>query len=267
MSRNQHMLSRWAVVGWCSILLAACGSAARTDSSATAALPTPTVAALFREATPTPAADTVAPSNPTLAAPSSVPAATAPRDATQFKERTVFDEEMNPKWELTHSDGMEYNLAANQYVSSGQVAIAVTPTKDFGTLFFTVREQSDEQFPRARVLGLRFWLNGGPEGIRTSDLAVAVVGSNERPFWVENDTSVTVTGRTTQDMPLFPETRLYYLGINRDIPPETWTKVEVWLDDVQFEPEYTYVTGFFLKNDQDMRAPFYLDQISLIVEP
>lgn len=268
MHHQCYTYARWLALAYCGILLAGCGSTARADRSADAALPTPTIAGLFREAAPTPTAFTATARNTaTPAAPRRAPTPTAPRDATQFKERTVYDEELNPKWDLTHSDGMEYDLAATQYVSNGEVAMVVTPTKDFSTLFFTVREESDEQYEHARVLGLQFWLNGGPDGLRTSDLAVSVVGSNALPFWAADDDSVEVTGRTTQDMPLFPETRLYYLGINRDIPPETWTKVEVWLEDLQFVPDYTYVTGFLLKNDKALRTPFYVDQMSLIVAP
>lgn len=265
MQRQFHTYTHWLALASCGILLSGCGSTARADRGASTALPTPTVAGLFREAATTSTPFTVVARN--TATPSQAPTAATPRDSAQFKERPVYDEGLNPKWELTQSDGMDYNLAAKQYVSNGDVAMVVTPTKEFGTLFFTVSKDSDEEFPRARVLGLRFWLNGGSSGLRTSDLAVSIIGSNALPYWAADDDSVKVTGRTTQDMPLFPETRLYYLGINRDIPPETWVKVEVWLDDLQFVPEYTYVTGFSIKNDKDLHTPFYVDQISLIVAP
>ena len=69
------------------------------------------------------------------------------------------------------------------------------------------------------------------------------------------------------DNPTFSETRLYFLGINRDIPPETWVNVEVWLDDLQYDPIYEYVTGFYIKNDEGFGQTFYVDAVRIIMLP
>lgn len=244
-----------------SVALTACGTPVRADQNA-GVLPTPTVAGLFHATTPTSAATMVAQPEPTRALPTAAPEATATPQPP--RELSIYDEALNKNWSLVNSDGMTFHLTENRVVSNGGVAAVITPTKDFGTLFFTVRKQSKEVYLRKQVLGVKFWLNSGPNGIRTSDLAVTVVGSNTYSYWVKDDTSVKVTGRVTQDLPLFPETRLYFLGINRDIEPNTWVEVDVWLDDNQYDPEYTYVTGIYIKNDKGFRSPFYIDRVSLI---
>jgi hypothetical protein len=244
-----------------SAVLAACGTPAQADQNV-AALPTPTVAGLFHPVTPTSVAPIGTQTEPTHPVPTAVPAATA--TPQPLKELPIYDEQLRKNWSLANSDGMTFALDEAHVVSSGKVAAKITPTKDFGMLFFTVRKQSNEEYLRKQVLGVKFWLNSGPNGIRTSDLAVTVVGSNDFPYWVNDDTSVKVTGRVTQDLPLFSETRLYFLGINRDIEPNTWVEVDLWLDDNQYDPDYTYVTGIYIKNDKGFRGPFYIDRVSLI---
>jgi hypothetical protein len=252
----------WTMLFCASAMLAACGIPARANQS-TPTLPTPTVAGLFHAATPTLTAATMSASpEPTQAMPTAAPAATA--TSQPLEEIPIYDEVLNKNWSLANSDGMAFDLTEDRAVSHGSVAAAITPTKDFGRLFFTVRKQSTAAYLRERVLGVRFWLNGGPRGVRTGDLAVTVVGSNKYSYWVEDDTSVKVTGRVTQNLPLFSETRLYYLGINRDIEPNTWVEVELWLDDNKYDPDYTYVTGVYIKNDEGFRSPFYIDRVSLI---
>ena len=252
----------WLVLLCGSVLVVACGTPAQADQGMTA-LPTPTVSGMFHAATPT---ATALPDIKPTVVPATAVAAPAP--TTQpLEEVSIFGDQVNGNWELKNSSGMSFYFAEHQVVSDGTVSAVITPTRDFGELFFTVHKKSQTVYLRERVLGVTFWLNGGPNGIRTSDLAVTVVGSNAYPYWVENDTSVTVTGRVTKDMPLFSETRLYYLGINRDIAPNTWVKVELWLDDLKFDPDYTYVTGIYIKNDAGFRGPFYIDQVNLVTMP
>jgi hypothetical protein len=55
----------------------------------------------------------------------------------------------------------------------------VTPTDDFGQFFLAVRKEALEIYPRDRILGVSFWLNGGASPIATSDLAVGAAGEND----------------------------------------------------------------------------------------
>lgn len=51
------------------------------------------------------------------------------------------------------------------------------------------------------------------------------------------------------------------------IPADTWVNVVVWLNKLEFDPPYQYVTGFYLKSDVDFRSTYYLDQVALIMAP
>ena len=138
----------------------------------------------------------------------------------------------------------------------------MTPTRDYGNLAFTVKFGTKETYLREKTLGVRFWLYSGDATIGTQDLAVSVVGSNKYPYWVWNDSSV-----TNDNDPVFSETRLQYLGFNDAIPPDTWVQVEVWLDELLFDPEYKYVTGIYIKNGEDFRDTIWIDQVELVTTP
>ncbi len=142
----------------------------------------------------------------------------------------------------------------------------MTPTDDFGQFFLTVSKDAKKIYPRDRILGISFWLNGGANSIATSDLAVAVTGSNRYAYWVEDDTSVKVDTPVTAEAPLFPETRLYYLHINHSIPPNTWVEIILWLDDQVYDPDYKNITGIYIKNDKGFLQPYYIDDIQLLVQ-
>ncbi len=173
---------------------------------------------------------------------------------------SIFDNDLNPNWQTLHSERTSIDLANEEYVYAGSKSIKITPQEDFGTVYFTVRSDSTETYPRDKVLGLAFRLNGGKNPIATSDLGVTVLGSNQYTYFVAGDTSV-----TSQNDPVFSETRLYYLGINKTIPPDTWVDVILWLNERQFDPVYTNVTAFYLKNNEGYQYPYYIDDLHLIV--
>jgi hypothetical protein len=115
---------------------------------------------------------------------------------------------------------------------------------------------------REDVLGFSFWLYGNDDWIDREDLLVTVVGSNESPYWIPDDQSVENIYE-----PLFSETRLYYLGINDDIPPKTWVQVYIWLDDLLFDPDYEYVTGIYIKNDEQFFETALIDELTVYLLP
>lgn len=188
---------------------------------------------------------------------------TLPSRVPSSGETTVplYSDILDRNWVLLDDPGMEVDLASMAYVHSGRTAVAMTPTADFSALFFAVRPDTSVDYRREDVLGFKFWLNGGDALIELEDLAVTIVGSNAYSHWVEGDNSV---GEATSDAPLFSETRLYFLNLNRSIPANTWVEVEVWLDDLQFDPDYRYVTGFYIKNNAGFYRTVYVDDISLI---
>jgi hypothetical protein len=252
-------------------LLAGCAS--RTSPPAiTPNIPTPTVSSLFRDsATPKTDAPTTtltqASAQPSAQSISPTPQAAIPtRTAGQIATIALFDDVLNADWSTKASNKVTYDLAAKTVVHGGKQAIKVTPTDDFGQFFLTVRKDAREIYPRERILGISFWLNGGENSIATSDLAVTVTGSNQYAYWTPDDTSVKINATVTAESPLFSETRLYFLHINHTIPPNTWVEIIVWLDDLIYDPEYTNITGMYIKNDEGFLRPYYIDDVQLLVQ-
>ena len=251
------------------LVLSSCGTSGQVTSGSASPQPTPSIAPFFSEPrTPTPTVR-VTPTHSTTPQPSVVPqptnTATTPTPVA-IEVVSLYDEKLNPNWSLAKSSNVRYDPASKVTTQQGQVALMARPTKGFGKLFLTVRQGSRETYLSDRVLGVRFWISGGDHMIAASDLAVAIVGSNTYPYWVAADTSVQINATITPDAPLFSETRLYDLGINRSIPPNTWVEVVVWLDSLQFEPTYQYITGIYVKNDDLFVEPFYLDNVDLLLQ-
>jgi hypothetical protein len=173
----------------------------------------------------------------------------------------VYDELLDSNWGLDNSYGTEYRLGDETIAHHGIHSIAVTPRENYGALLFTVREDSDIQYPRDKVTGISFWLYSGDDVIETDDLLVQVQGSNSQPFWTEDDNSAGVDG---QD-PEFSATRLYYLDITNTIPPETWVKVEMLLENQVFDSDFEYLTGFAVFNDEMFLRTYHIDEVELIM--
>ena len=261
--------------------LLATSATEQTDTavSTVASTPAPTVAPLFR---PQPTVAPVLAFNPILIPTTTPEANTQPTtlqtmneaigEPSLYLEIPIYDDELDSHWTIEHSVTTQTNLwdtshwfqtmAPQQDINSGATAIAVSPQADFGTLFFTVRADSTVGYKREDVLGVSFWLNSGSSGLETDDLSVAILGSNQSPYWMADDRSVFPDPAHS-----FSETRLYFLEINRTIPPHTWINVVVWLNKLQYDPAYRYVTGFYLKNDAGFRNTYYLDQIALVMAP
>jgi hypothetical protein len=223
----------------------------------TASLPPPTESKPAEEAM---VSETPVPSS------TATPRATATPSATStpviLPTITIYDDTLNGNWSLVASSGVRYAIQNKTAAHNGKYAIAVTPTRDFGKLAFTVKFGSDEIYLRDETLGVKFWLYSGEATVGPGDLAVSVIGSNEIPYWKWNDTSV-----TNDHEPIFSETRLYDLEFNDAIPPKTWVQVEVWLDELQFDPIYKYVTGINILNGEGFRDTIYIDQVELVKTP
>lgn len=234
---------------------------------------TPTVAALFLAQSTPVAPPTTEQHAPITLQPTPAPSQpVAQAQAPLYPTVVIYDDQLNASWSVEQSTKSTIDLAAQalnfqsldaqQTLSSGAATIAVSPQADYGTLFFTVRPESGASYARQNVVGVSFWLNSGSAGIGPADLAIAVVGSNTRPYWTPDDHSVFPDNKGK-----FSETRLYFLKINRTIPPHTWLNLIVWLNELQYDPIYQYVTGFYLKSDAGFRSTYYLDQVSLLLAP
>ncbi|WP_129631018.1 hypothetical protein [Candidatus Oscillochloris fontis] len=179
----------------------------------------------------------------------------------------VYGDSLSADWSLEQSFQTEIDLLNRAYVQNGRYSIKAKSLYTTGTLYFTLKPTAKQMFLRSRVQGVRFYLSGGPLAINNDALTVAVVGSNAKPYWVDNDTSVQFDGRVTDNEPIFSETRLSFLGINTAIPAKKSVEVTVWLDSLLYDPTYKYVTGFYLKTDRASVPTFYVDQVSLLLLP
>lgn len=179
--------------------------------------------------------------------------------SSTFMTRTIFGDELNEHWSLQNSQWVTITHET-EWVYDGTESLSFVPYEDFASLFFTVRQNKDVEYPRPLVYGVRFWLSGGDDYIELDDLAVTVVGSNQFSHWAPNDYSV----RSSIE-PVFSETHLEFLNLNQDIPPHEWVPVVLILNDLLYDPPYEYVTGFYIKNARGVLHPFYVDDVELIM--
>jgi hypothetical protein len=179
----------------------------------------------------------------------------------------IYSDALSVGWSLKNSFQTTIDLRSQDHIDQGRFAIKVQPQLSTGTLYFTLDKTATKYFARNKVQALRFYISGGNEPLDKDAITVAIIGSNAHPYWVENDTSVQIDGRVTDNQPVFSETRLSFLGINKSIPPKTYIKVTVWLNDLIYDPTYSYVTGFYLKTDKTSAPTFYIDDVSLLMQP
>lgn len=263
----------------CALLLAACGALAACgspDSAATTAQPrpTPTMSPLFADPVtevPTPVTPTAirtpAPTRDRAATPEA--AASAEASATPdiaYEYQPIYTDKLAAGWGTAQSQNMKLSLASRTEVYTGTAAILAQPQAGYGRLFFT-RQKGAAPLLRSKVLGVSFWVNGGDNEVKLDDLLIAVEGSNDYSYWVKTDSSVERPPDANPKDPLFPETRLYFLGYNRAFPANRWTEVVLWLDDLIYDPQYTYVTGVAIINDEKRLTPFSIDHVRLMVRP
>lgn len=243
-----------------SVLWLVSGCTSKTNQDPVDLAPTPTVHSVF--STIDQLDRSQSDSYPTLERPTPTPLPTlTPRPQLDTRIVTIYDDALHSDWSVDNSREVDYLLQDTAFSYSGENSLSYAPKIEYADLAFTVNENSDEVYLRDDVLAVRFWLYSGDDYLENDDLAVSVVGSNAFPYWVADDDSVTVQ----DSLDLFPVTRLYYLDVDRDIPPETWIQIEVWLDELVFEPEYKYVTGIYLKNDEDFFRTVYLDDVELVI--
>jgi hypothetical protein len=124
-----------------------------------------------------------------------------------------------------------------------------------------VGDDTTESYLRDRVEGVSFWIYSAENYLGNDDLSVTVLGSNNYRYWKSNDDSVENIYE-----PLFSQTRLYFLGFNRSVPPDTWVEVIVWLDDLIYDPDYNYVTGMYILSDELYSGTILIDNVELIMK-
>ncbi len=177
-----------------------------------------------------------------------------------FYDINIYTDNLDPDWVILEDGGIEADTANSDIVRSGRRSIALTPLYGWGIAFFAVDENANQVYLRDEVVEISFWLNGGDGIIELDDLLITVVGSNNTPYWVDGDDSVV---SISDDRPLFPGTRLSFLGLNHAVPPQTWVEVRIRLNSLIYEPDYKYVTGFYIKNDEEFLQTVFVDDVKI----
>jgi hypothetical protein len=180
--------------------------------------------------------------------------------ASKIFNVSVYKDELNPNWEVQKSSGVEIYLNDSNRVYKGQSAISFTPYTDYGILFLTVTGESQELYPRDRVTQLSFWLYSGEDRISLDQLSIAIVSSNSPTYWSANDHPMI----NLDEVPVLSETRSYTLPLNRAVPANTWVLVELDFDKTHIvDPDYRYLTGFYLKTEPGLSRTLVIDDITL----
>lgn len=239
-------------------LVVGCNASPEQDLITDTVEPAPTINLVFS----TPKSLLAEDSLPNTPRPTLVPLPTlTPVPTIQTRIVTIYGDGLNDNWSVENSKEVVYELEDTSFAFDGANSLSYKPKAEYADLAFTLNKDADEFYLRDEVLAVRFWVYGDGDYIETDDLLVTVVGSNDYPYWVAGDDSVVV-----QDSgPIFPETRLYFINVEEDIPPDTWFQVELWLNDLIYDPEYEYVTGVYLKSDADVARTLYLDEVELLI--
>ncbi len=197
---------------------------------------------------------------------------TPPEATGEEKPEIVFvpllDEDLKSNWALEASAGLTYVEGDKTVAKVGESSLAITG-QDGDHLTFKVLSTSQDRYLREEILGFSFWLYIGDTPLDIDQLLVEVFGSNTVHYWVRNDNSAMV------DLETFSEKRLYGLGLNHLLEPNTWVQIEILLDDLVFDPNfddkpiedplYDYVTGFSVQFTNGFSGTIYLDDLQLLM--
>ena len=254
----------------CIFLLVACVPATAEPTTRPVG-PTPTTHPLFEPRTLVPAFPTV---DSELLTPSPTSESTGPIVETVIPlsslvlTTTIFDEKLNSNWAVETSPDLTLNTDSPLAVHVGSSALTITG-KPGNSLLFRVRTESHKRYEREKALAVSFWLYGGENGLPLDDLVVQAFGSDTVYYWVRNDKSAIT------DLNTYSGTMLYGLGLNRDIPPDTWGKIEILLDELVYDPnfddelvelpEYTYFTGFSINFEEGFEGTIAVDEVNLLM--
>lgn len=264
---SAYRLNRPILILWITVVtfLAGCAPTLTTSTQNEAdMLPTPTTNPIFSALS---ANDSTIEADRRVATPRPIPtlipitpSSTQNALAEQLLDINIYTDDLNPDWVIQEGHGMDIDAHHTAIVHGGRTAIAATPTQGYGLLFFAIGANTNRYYLRDEVVEISFWLNGGDSAIALDDLLVTILGSNRYPYWVDGDNSVV---NTNDNLPLFSGTRLYFLDFNRPIPPQTWVNVRVRMEDRIYDPDYQYVTGFYIKNDEDFFETVYIDDVQI----
>ncbi len=187
----------------------------------------------------------------------------------------IYDDQLGPGWTAKYSSS-EYDLAHTDEVFDGKNAIRFSPRIGQRVIFFTL-DKNARPIREDRVLGIRFQLYSGDEGLAIEEFGMTIVGSDGNTHWVKNDATVVNVRNPNpdwlpEDDPIsnlyaqnFSESTLGFLGVSRDIPPNVWVEAFNQLDERIYDPLYRNIVGFYFKTETTVRHDLLIDNIELVV--
>lgn len=250
----------WTVI-FLLIFLSACVPISSTTAVAPIG-PTPSLHPLFGAKTSEPAF----PTNPPQLTPTLFPTETTLPTPSNILTNTIFGDTLESNWALDPSAGLAVDLETPIAVFAGQEAL--TFSGPGGVLLFRVKPEARVQYSGDQVLTIRFWLYSGDSAVKLDDIWVEVFGSDQVFYWVKNDQSA------LEGLKTFSGKMYYGLGLNGDLPPNTWESIEISLESLVYDPyfdetpvkllEYAYFTGFALHLGESFEGTVALDEVSLL---
>jgi hypothetical protein len=235
------------------VLISGCKSQKTPNPPVESELPTLTIANFFDQAntaTPRPTRKPTATPDP----------AVPPFSLREAKKVTLYSDGLNPNWGFIGIQGEDVNPRSRILVYNGLFSLAITPKKSDSQVFFMVREDSDEVYPRPQVHGFQFRLNPGTHPLALTDLAIHILGSQEQ---VETR-DLKELGEDLEQV-VFNQVYVYIPDAGESIPPNAWTEVVVWLDDPVTAPQFDYITGLSIARSEAFLQTYFIDDVQLIV--
>ncbi|MCA9996296.1 MAG: polysaccharide deacetylase family protein [Anaerolineales bacterium] len=195
----------------------------------------------------------------------------------------VYSDEVEGDWTLSGSPNSDWVEQDSSQPHLGDYALAAKLSRPGDSLLFHVAEDAQGQYHRDHVYGFGFWLYSGAGEIAPDDLSIIVAGSNVYPYWRADDDSL-----DGQEVLTFSGRRLYGLDFSRPLPPNTWIQVEILLDELSYDPlyltenqattttdptqtdfiidpNYEYVTGFYIEAVGGLSQTIYLDDVQILL--
>lgn len=195
----------------------------------------------------------------------------------------IYSDKVEGDWALSGSPNSDWVEQDSSQPHLGDYALAAKLSRPGDSLLFHVAENAQGQYHRDHVYGFGFWLYSGAGEIAPDDLSIIVAGSNVYPYWRADDDSL-----DGQEVLTFSGRRLYGLDFTRPLPPNTWIQVEIILDELFYDPlylteattttttdatqsefiidpNYEYVTGFYIEAVGGMSQTIYIDDVQILL--
>lgn len=193
--------------------------------------------------------------------PQATPARDNPSGELVLVDIPIYSDQTNSNWILHSGAGVFYVFQEAMEVHDGKYVFGLTFQKDDGYFDFHVRQGTTTEFLRDDTYGVHFWIYSVSQPLARRDIGVGIYGSNDVPHMSSNDASVD----QTQFDPFFGNNEdAYLIGLNRDLPANTWIEIELPLDSLEYDTNYTYITGIRFRNNSGFKGKILIDNLSLL---